>query len=170
MNQFSISKKSMAKLERRINWVNRELDARIPVQQTLESIRRARADGYSLSIDRTLSAIGDLRSANMGQAAEWLRWQWGDLAAQNNYTNFVLLGMQNGGRISDNRTRLYMPTGDPNVWEILNPYTGAVEGVTSQPLGSPLTPTLTNRVLADHAKHLHEKQESSPDNISYRET
>ena len=97
MNEFSISKKSMSKLERRINWINRELDARIPVQQTLESIRRARADGYSLSIDRTLSSIGDLRSANIGQAAEWLRWQWGDLAAQNNYTNFVLLGMQNGG-------------------------------------------------------------------------
>lgn len=170
MNQFSISKKSMTKLERRINWINRELDARIPVQQTLESIRRARADGYSLSIDRTLSAIGDLRSANMGQAAEWLRWQWGDLAAQNNYTNFVLLGMQNGGYISDNRLHLYMPTGDPNVWEVLNPHTGAVEAVRDHPTGSPLTPTLTNRVLADHAKHLHEKQESSPDNISYRET
>lgn len=174
-NYLSTSKKALSYIERRLNYINRILGARIDVKTTMKSIERARGRGYQLTIDRVVSAVGDLRRKSTRQSgAAFLRYQWNDLAMQNNYTENILTALENGAYVNPGASVIYYDVSTPQQqqWMSRDPRTGAVTYLQpgEQPAAAiKLTPQLANRILADHAEHLHDRQNKNPASTSYRE-
>ena len=174
-NRLSTSKKALSYIERRLNYINRILGAKIDVKTTMRSIERARGRGAQLSIDRVVSAIGDLRRTSTAQSGTaFLRYQWNDLAMQNNYTENILTALENGAYVNPGASAIYYDVSTPQQqqWMARDPRTGAVTYLQpgEQPAAAiKLTPQLANRILADHAEHLHDRQNKNPAATSYRE-
>lgn len=174
-SEFSTSKRALSYIERRINWVNRELGANLDVKSTMTGIIRGRKAGEPTTLDRTLSALGDLRrTETIELSATFLRYAWNDLALQNNYTENVLQGLENGAYISTDMNRIYVDVSNPGQvqWVERDMRTNAVRYLEpgTQPADAVrLTPQLANKVLSDHAKTLHDRQSKDPSRTSYRE-
>lgn len=174
-SEFSTSKRALSYIERRINWVNRTLGANLDPQSTLKGIRQGRERGEPTSLDRVLSAIGDLRRADTAQSATtFLRYAWNELALQNNYTENVLQALESGGYINIGARTVYVDvsSGGNVQWLARDLFTGAVTYLPpgTQPSDAVrLTPQLANRILADHARDLHDRQNKDPTRVSYRE-
>lgn len=174
-SEFSTSKRALSYIERRINWVNRTLGANLDVKSTMTGIIRGREAGEPTTLDRTLSALGDLRRAETRESTStFLRYAWNALALQNNYTENVLQGLENGAYISTDMNRIYVDVSNPGQvqWMERDMRTNAVRYLEpgAQPTDAVrLTPQLANKVLSDNAKTLHDRQSKDPSRTSYRE-
>lgn len=173
--EFSTSKRALSYIERRINWVNRTLDANLDVKSTMAGIIRGREAGEPTTLDRTLSALGDLRRAETRESTStFLRYAWNDLALQNNYVENVLQGLESGAYIGTDMNRIYVDVSNPGQvqWLERDMRTNAVRYLEpgTQPADAVrLTPQLANKVLSDYAKTLHDRQSKDPSRTSYRE-
>lgn len=174
-SEFSTSKRALSYIKRRINWVNRALGANLDVKSTMTGIIRGREAGEPTTLDRTLSSIGDLRRADTAQSTTtFLRYAWNDLALQNSYTENVLQALESGDYINIGARTAYVDVsrGDNVQWLARDLFTGAVTYLPpgTQPADAVrLTPQLANRILADHARDLHDRQNKDPTRVSYRE-
>lgn len=174
-SELSTSKRALSYIERRINWVNRTLGAKLDVKSTMTGIIRGREAGEPTTLDRTLSALGDLRRAETRESTStFLRYAWNDLALQNNYTENVLQALEHGDYISMDMNRVYSDVSNPGQvqWMERDMRTNAVRYLEpgTQPADAVrLTPQLANKVLSDYAKTLHDRQSKDPSRTSYRE-
>lgn len=174
-SKFSTSKRALSYIERRINWVNRTLGAKLDVKSTMAGIIRGREAGEPTTLDRTLSALGDLRRAETRESTStFLRYAWNDLALQNNYAENVLQALEHGDYISMDMNRIYSDVSNPGQvqWMERDMRTNAVRYLEpgTQPADAVrLTPQLANKVLSDYAKTLHDRQSKDPSRTSYRE-
>lgn len=174
-SEFSTSKRALSYIERRINWVNRTLGANLDVKSTMTGIIRGREAGEPTTLDRTLSALGDLRRAETRESTStFLRYAWNDLALQNNYVENVLQALEHGDYISMDMNRVYSDVSNPGQvqWLERDMRTNAVRYLApgTQPADAVrLTPQLANKVLSDYAKTLHDRQSKDPSRTSYRE-